>query len=116
MKKLIVFVLALVCMFSLFGCYNAEGNEVMEDFVGIITNINKDDASYLVEVTDSSSSSLKVGDRVIVQTVDRCNVEYSVGDYLKVEFNGVVETLTATSMADEHIPKVFAIEKVDTTD
>ena len=114
MKKLISLVLALVFVFALVGCNNAEGNEVMEDFVGIVTNINDDNTSYLVEVTDSGSSTLKVGERVIVQIADGSNVEYSVDDYIKVEFNGVVEELTAVSMADKRIPRVFAIEKIDT--
>ena len=116
MKKLIALVLALVCVLSLVGCNNAEGNEVMEDFIGIVTNINDDNTGYLVEVTDSGSSSLKVGDRVIVQMADGSSVEYSVNDYIKVEFNGVVEELVAVSMADKCIQKVFDIEKVDTTE
>ena len=103
-------------MLSLVGCNNAEGNEVMEDFIGIVTNINDDNTGYLVEVTDSGSSSLKVGDRVIVQMADGSSVEYSVNDYIKVEFNGVVEELVAVSMADKCIQKVFDIEKVDTTE
>ena len=111
MKKLIALVLALVCVLSLAGC-DAEDNEVMEDFVGIVTNINDDNTTYLVEVTDSGSSTLKVGERVIVQIADGSNVEYSVDDYIKVEFNGVVEELTAVSMADKRIPRVSAIEKV----
>jgi hypothetical protein len=45
---------------------------------------------------------------------DGSSVEYSVNDYIKVEFNGVVEELTAVSMADKRIPRVFAIEKIDT--
>ncbi len=114
MKKLITLVLGLVCVLSLAGC-NAEGNEVMEDFVGILTNINDDNTTYLVEVTDSGSSNLKVGDRVIVQLVDVGDVEYSVDDYIKVAFDGVVEKLAAVSVADKRIQRVFAIEKVDTT-
>ena len=90
MKKLIALVLTLACVISLVGCNNAEGNEVMADFVGMVTNINDDNTSYLVEVTDSGSSTLKVGDRVIVQIADGSNIECSVNDYIKVEFNGVV--------------------------
>ena len=116
MKKLIALVLALVCVLSLVGCNNAEGNEVMEDFIGIVTNINDDNTGYLVEVTDSGSSSLKVGDRVIVLIADGSSVEYSVNDYIKVEFNGVVEDVVAVSMADKRILRVFDIEKVDSTE
>ena len=115
MKKLIAIILALVFVFALVGCNNAEGNEVMEDFTGIVTDVN-DDTGYLVEVTDSGSSTLKVGDRVIVQIADGSNIEYSVNDYIKVEFNGVVEDVIAVSMADKRIPKVFNIKKVDTTE
>ena len=110
MKKLIAIVLALVCVLGLVGCNNAEGNEVMEDFTGIVTDVN-DDTGYLVEVTDSGSSTLKVGDRVIVLIPDGSNVEHSVDDYIKVEFNGVVEDLVAVSIADKRIPRVFDIMK-----
>ena len=116
MKKMIALALALVCVLSLAGCNNAEGNEVMEDFIGIVTNINDDSTTYLVEVTDSGSSTLKVGDRVIVQIADGSSIEYSVDDYITVEFNGVVEELVAVSMADKRIPRVFHIEKADTTE
>ena len=116
MKKLISLVLALVFVFALVGCNNAEGNEVMEDFIGIVTNINDDNPGYLVEVTDSGSSSLKVGDRVIVQMADGSSIEYSVDDYIKVEFNGVVEELVAVSIANKRIQRAFDIKKVDTTE
>ena len=115
MKKLLALVLALVCVLGLVGCNNAESNEVMEDFTGIVTDVN-DDTGYLVEVTDSGSSTFKVGDRVIVLIPDGSNVEHSVDDYIKVEFNGVVEDLVAVSIANKRIPRVFDIEKVDTTE
>ena len=116
MKKLMALVLALVGVLGLVGCNNAEGNEVMEDFIGIVTSINDDNTGYLVEVTDSGSSTLEVGDRVIVQIADGSDVEYAVDDYIKVEFYGVVEELIAVSMADKRIPRVFHIEKVDTNE
>ena len=116
MKKLIVLVLVMVCVLSLVGCNNTKGYEVMEDFIGIVTNISNDNTGYLVEVTDSGSSSLKVGDRVIVQIADGSSAEYSVNNCIKVEFNGVVEDVVAVSMADKRIPRVFDIEQVDTTE
>ena len=112
MKKLTVLVLALVCVFALVGCNNVKDNEVREDFVGIVTGVNDDNTAYLVKVINSGSSALKVGNRVIVQIADGSNVEYSVDDYIKVEFNGVVEERVAVSMADKRIPRVFDIEKV----
>ncbi len=114
MKKHIVLVLALFCVIAL-ACCNAEGNEVMEDFVGIVTDINDDNTSYIVEVTDSGSSDLKVGDSVIVKTVNGSNAEYSVDDYINVEFNGVAEDLPAVSMADNRISRTFSIEKIGTS-
>lgn len=116
MKKVIAFVMALLCVLALVGCDNAEGNEVMAEFVGIVTNINDDNTGYLVEVTDHGSSALKVGDRVIVYTDDGSNAEYAVDDCIKVEFNGVVEELIAVSMADKRVTSVFSIEKADTTE
>ena len=116
MKKLIALVLVLACVISLVACDNGTGNEVVEDFVGIVTNINDDNTAYLVEVTDGGSSTLQDGDRVIVQIADGSNIEYSVNDYIKVEFNGVVEDVIAVSMADKRIPRVFNIEQVDTTE
>ena len=116
MKKLIALVLALACVISLVGCNNGTGNEVVEDFVGIVTNINDDNTTYLVEVTDSGSSTLQVGDRVIVQIADGSNIECSVNDYIKVEFNGVVEELVAVSIANKRIQRAFDIKKVDTTE
>ena len=116
MKKLIALFLGLVCAISLVGCDHVTGNEEMEDFVGVVTGTNDDNTSYLVKVTDSGSSTLKVGDRVIVQIADGSNVECSVDDYIHVEFDGVVEELVAISMADKRIPRVFAIEKVNTTE
>lgn len=116
MNKLIALILSLACVISLVGCNNAEGNGMREDFVGMVTNINDDNTSYLVKVTDSGSSNLKVGDRVIAQMVDGGNVECSVGDYIKIEFNGVVEEIIAVSIADKRIPRVFAIEKIDITE
>ena len=109
MKKLLALVLALVCVLGLVGCNNAESNEVMEDFTGIVTDVN-DDTGYLVEVTDSGSSTLKVGDRVIVLIPDGSNVEHSVDDYIKVEFNGVekvgrVHTTAGRIIINQIIPQ-----------
>ena len=65
---------------------------------------------------DGLDPNLKVGDRVIVQMVDKSSPEYSVNDYIKVEFNGVVEDVIAVSIADKRIPRVFNIEQVDITE
>ena len=116
MKKLISLVLALVFVFALVGCNNAEGNEVMEDFIGIVTNINDDNTGYLVEVTDSGSSKLVVGDIVAVQTDVEAGYKYAINDCIKVEFNGVVKEVAEISMANKSIPRVFNIEKGGTSE
>ena len=99
------------------------GNETMEDFTGIITNISESEPYCLVEVTDSGSSDLAVGDRVFVHTVlvggldvlvD--NPRITVGDTIKVCFNGVVTEEVGVSMADARIRIVFSIEKIEQTD
>ena len=117
MKRFLVLVFTLVSVLGLVGC-NTDGpksNEVMEDFVGKvrITNIGDENASCLVEVTDSGSTDLKIGDRVIVHLDDVENGQFAVGDNVKVEFNGAVEELTAISMADKSISVVFSVEKIE---
>lgn len=116
MRKYIALVLALVCVLGLAGCNTqgngVVGNEVVEDFVGIVTSVNNSDTSYIVEITDRGSSHLEVGDIVTVQTVDKSSPEYSVNDYIKVEFNGVVDKTTA----NKSISRVFAIEKIGSID
>lgn len=111
MKKLIAFVLALVCVLGLVGC-NAKSNEVVEDFVGIVTNVSESNTSYIVKVIDIGSSHLEFGDIVAVQTVDKIRPEHSVNDYIRVEFNGVVEETSA----NKSISRVFTIEKTGSID
>lgn len=115
MKKLIALILTLVCVISFIGCNNAECSEAIEDFVGMVTNIIDDKTSCVVKVIDSGSSNLKAGDRVVVQIVDGANAEYAVGDYIEILFNGVVEELTAVSLANKRIPRAFSVDKIDTT-
>lgn len=92
------------------------GNEVQEEFVGKVKNIG--DAGYIVTVMDSGSSDLAVGDRVLVYTALEENPECSVGDYVKVYFNGVVEQVPNVSLVDASISVVFGIERfeLDPTD
>lgn len=96
------------------------GNETMESFVGIITNISESEPYCLVKVTDSASSTLAVGDRVFVHTVlvggeevVAGNPEIAVGDYIEVSFNGVLTEAVGVSMADASIEIVFSIEKIE---
>ena len=114
MKKLIAVILILFCVIGLAGC-DAERNEEMKDFVGVVLNIGNDNTSYLVKVTDSGSSNLMIGDKVIVLAVDGDNAEYAVDDHIKVTFNDAAEESTAVSMADKMIPVVFSIDKIETS-
>ncbi|MBE6542183.1 MAG: hypothetical protein E7672_07035 [Ruminococcaceae bacterium] len=115
MKKLTVLVLTLVCVLGLVGCNtgNPGNNEVMEDFIGKVTNIVNENESYLVDVTDSGCTKLESGDRVIVLLNHTENTQFAVGDNIKVEFNGVVEEFTAVSFADKRISVVFSVEKIE---
>lgn len=95
------------------------GNETMESFVGIITDISESEPYCLVKVTDSASSTLAVGDRVFVHTVlvggrevIADNSEITVGDHIEVCFNGVVTQEVGVSMADARIRIVFSIEEI----
>ena len=76
MKKCLALLLTLVCLVTLVAC-KTEGNEVQEYFVGKVTNISNNGTSCVVDVTDSGSSNLKVGDNVIVQTDFEGSPEYS---------------------------------------
>ena len=118
MKKLIALVLVLVCVLGLAGCglKNDSRNEVMEDFVGIITSVSENNTNYIVKVTDSGSSKLVIGDVVLVQTDVEAGYKYAVNDCIKVEFNGVVKEVAEISMANKSIPRVFNIEKVGTSE
>ncbi len=113
MKKLMVFVLALALAISSVGCGNGEGNETMEDFTGIITDVNEGE-SYIVKVTaDSVSGRLTAGDMVVVVIpADGDCSGYAVNDIVKVEFNGIVEDIIGNSGAEKNIPRVFDIERV----
>lgn len=86
------------------------GNEVQEEFVGKVNNIGE--TGYIVTVMDSGSSDLAVGDRVLVYTELEENPECSVGDYVKVYFNGVVVRTLAVSLADASISVVFDVERL----
>ena len=118
MKKLMALVLVLVCVLGIAGCglKNDSRNEVMEDFVGIITSVSENNTNYIVKVTDSGSSKLVIGDVVLVQTDVEAGYQYVVNDCIKVGFNGVVEENTTISTANKTIPRTFDIEKIDTTE
>ena len=118
MKKLMALVLVLVCVLGLAGCglKNDSRNEVMEDFIGIITSVSENNTNYIVKVTDSGSSKLVIGDVVLVQTDVEAGYQYAVNDCIKVGFNGVVEENTTISTANKTIPRTFDIEKIDTTE
>ena len=111
-------VLSLVCVLSLVGCgmKNDSRNEVMEEFVGIVINVNENNTNYIVKVNDIGSSELVIGDVVVVQTDAEAGYKYAVNDCIKVEFNGVVKEVAEISMANKSIPRVFNIEKVGTSE
>lgn len=118
MKRMMALVLSLVCVLSLVGCgmKNDSRNEVMEEFVGIVINVNENNTNYIVKVNDIGSSELVIGDVVVVQTDAEAGYKYAVNDCIKVEFNGVVKEVAEISMANKSIPRVFNIEKVGTSE
>ncbi len=112
-----VVVVAVVACITLAVCLLTDpvgdiGNEVQEEFVGKVKNVG--DAGYIVTVMDSGSSDLAVGDRVLVYIELEESPECSVGDYVKVYFNGVVEQTPYVSIANASIPVVFGVERLGT--
>lgn len=117
MKKLIVFVLALVCVLSLMGCSQQEqqGQNGQDYFNGTILEIQ--DSFVLVECLAVTSGAVSVGTEAQVRldvTDVRGVPEMAVGDNIRVVFTGVQEkdpvgfdTVFAIYLLDENGEVIF---------
>lgn len=85
MKKLFAFVLVLVCIFGLFGCGKSEESDYPYYFIGEI--IGEHPFGGLVKVVDYGNYKFS-STEVYLHEV-RPGQGYSVGDYIRVEFNGL---------------------------
>ena len=85
MKKILAFVLILVCIVCLFGCSKSEESEYPYYFIGEIVGENS--WGGIVKVVDYGNHDFN-SKEVIMHEV-RLGQDYSVGDYIRVEFSGL---------------------------
>ena len=105
MKKLIVLFMMSVLMMSLFGCGKSEESEYPLYFIGEI--VGEDTMGGIVKVVDYGNYNFK-SEGVIMHEV-RLGQVYSVGDYIRVEFDGLfLDSLTP------QIKSAISIKKIDT--
>ena len=98
MKRIMIMMTAIICLFSC-GKKDAVENPY---FCGQV--VEKYEASCLMEVTDSGEQYFRKGDRVVVSTkVEGCP-QYEVGDYLRIEYDGMV--------AESYPPQIFHVFSV----
>ena len=85
MKKILAFVLILVCIVCLFGCNKSTESEYPYYFIGEIVGENS--WGGIVKVVDYGNHDFN-SKEVIMHEV-RLGQDYSVGDYIRVEFSGL---------------------------
>ena len=85
MKKLIVFMLALLFIVSIAGCSKPESNDEPFYFIGQI--VGEHEWGGIVKVVDYGNHNFH-SSQVILHQV-RLGHRYSVGDYIRVEFDGL---------------------------
>ena len=107
MKKMIAFILALVCMLGFVGCNASKDNHLQEPTVFFVAKVTEVNEGYLfVEVTDKGSTSLKEGTTAHVSTNFDGYTECVVGDSIRIEFDGLMQEVYPPI-----IPNVIAISK-----
>jgi len=110
MKKLIAFVLVLVCVLGLVGCSNNQGKSEDENgtIVALVTVI---DTEYItIEITDAGNTNLECGSTFNISASDKLPI-LGEGDYIRVVCNP-----SAVSKADiPYIEEVISVYKTDKT-
>ena len=102
MRRILVILTAII---SLYSCGKNDTTKTAY-FVG--QAVEKYEASCLLEITDPGNQYFRKGDVVVVSTnVDGCP-QYSVGDYLRIVYDGMV--------AESYPPQVFHVYSVHKTD
>ena len=108
MKKIISLLLSLLCLFTLVSCTKNNDEKPQNEendiyFVGRVTQTY--DIGCMLEVTDLGNfGQLPIGSPVQLNTsVDNCP-EYTLGDYLKVVFDGTV--------AESYPPQILYVTSI----
>ena len=90
MKKFFLWVMTVICLFSLFGCtIKKSSTDPTAFFIAKITEVI--DGRLFVEVTNSGSTALEVGTPVYVSTNFEGYTEHAAGEVIRVEFNTVIQ-------------------------
>ena len=106
MKKLFVLLIVLAFAMCSFGCDKSEENDYPYYFIGEI--VGECEWGGIVKVVDYGNHDFN-SKEVIMHEV-RLGQDYSVGDYIRVEFDGLfLET------APPQIKSAISIKKTDTT-
>ena len=105
MKKLIVLTLVFLCALGLVGCNKSEDNDYPYYFIGEI--VGEDTWGGIVKVVDYGNHDFN-SKEVIMHEV-RLGQDYSVGDYIRVEFDGVF-----LQSNPPQIKAAISIKKTDT--
>lgn len=104
MKKLLILVLAVICMLPVFAC-----NKNQVYFDAIVTEYSVD--LYTVEVTDKGTSSISLTSKAFVygDKLPKNTPEFSVGDSIRVYFGGPVAEISPLDLGE--IYKVELLEE-----
>lgn len=92
MKKVFLWLMTLICLFSLFGCTAKEpaaSSDPTAYFIAKITEVS--DGRLFAEVTDSGITALEIGTPVYVSTDFEGYTERTAGEVIRVEFNTVIQ-------------------------
>ena len=68
--------------------------------------------SNMIVAWGGLTQTITMTDRVLVQTADRSDIECSVDDHIKVEFNGVAENAGAGSAVDNAFREYLLSKKL----
>ena len=114
MKKCLALLLTLVLLVTLVACQNNdkenngnEGNDILNPyFTGKVVDVYE--KGCLLEVTDKGNWNFSIGDKVEIHTdIENCP-EYSVNDYLRISFDGLV--------AESYPPQINGVTIISKTD
>ncbi|MBO5931005.1 MAG: hypothetical protein J6Q70_02075 [Clostridia bacterium] len=108
MKKVLLVGLALACLLALGACQKAPGELDTKNpyFTGKVIEI--EERGCLMEVTNTGNGNFYVGERLIVNTNVKGCPAYSIGDHLRISFDGKV----ALSLPGQ-VLNVYSVVKTD---
>ena len=109
MKKILFVCAVLMCIITLSACNQspAELDTKNPYFTGKVIGI-EEDGKCLMEVTNTGNGNFYVGEKIIVNTNVKGCPAYSIGDHLRISFDGKV----ALSLPGQ-VLNVYSVVKTD---